>query len=106
MPLYWRGEGALGTTADALTPAFREAVRALPRPHLEVETYTFGVLPAALRDRPVEESLAHELRWTLDEIRAAGVKVEQLTMAGGAARGPGRPAGAGPHGVRRGSPGR
>jgi sugar (pentulose or hexulose) kinase len=34
------------------------------------------------------EGICYELRWTLDEIRAAGVPVERLTMAGGAARSP------------------
>jgi hypothetical protein len=32
-------------------------------PHLEVETYTFDVLPPALRDRPVVEAIAAELEW-------------------------------------------
>jgi hypothetical protein len=32
-------------------------------PHLEVETYTFGVLPPELRNLPVEESIAAELAW-------------------------------------------
>jgi xylulokinase len=32
--------------------------------------------------------VACELRWALDEIRAAGVTVEELTMVGGAARSP------------------
>jgi xylulokinase len=38
--------------------------------------------------RAVMEGICYELRWTLDEIRAAGVEVEQLTMVGGAARSP------------------
>jgi hypothetical protein len=32
-------------------------------PHLEVETYTFGVLPDAYRARSVTESIARELDW-------------------------------------------
>jgi hypothetical protein len=34
-------------------------------PHLEVETYTFDVLPPAYRDRPVTEAIASELEWVL-----------------------------------------
>lgn len=33
--------------------------------HYEIETYTWGVLPAGLR-RPVEEQIAGEYRWVLD----------------------------------------
>jgi xylulokinase len=36
--------------------------------------------------RAVMEGVACELRWALDEIRAAGVAVDELTMVGGAAR--------------------
>jgi xylulokinase len=38
--------------------------------------------------RAVMEGVACELRWALDEIRAAGVAVHELTMVGGAARSP------------------
>jgi xylulokinase len=38
--------------------------------------------------RAVMEGVACELRWALDEIRAAGVTVDELTMVGGAARSP------------------
>lgn len=34
-------------------------------PHYEIETYTWGVLPEALQ-RPVEEQIAGEYRWVLD----------------------------------------
>ena len=65
VPLDWRGDGTIQTTADVLTAALRERVRRLERPHLEVETYTFCILPPALRARPVEASLAAELRYAL-----------------------------------------
>ena len=38
--------------------------------------------------RAVMEGIACELRWALDEIRAAGVAVRELKMVGGAARSP------------------
>ena len=33
--------------------------------HLEVETYTWDVLPDALRDESVTDAVARELRWVL-----------------------------------------
>lgn len=40
-------------------------------PHLEVETYTWGVLPEACRDADVSEAIARELRWVLDRLGPA-----------------------------------
>ena len=37
-------------------------------PHLEVETYTWSVLPARYRDTLVEEAIARELRWVQGEL--------------------------------------
>jgi sugar phosphate isomerase/epimerase len=55
------------------TQAFIRAVLARHRSrpitaHLEVETYTWGVLPAALRDVPVHESVAREIAWASKEL--------------------------------------
>jgi hypothetical protein len=38
--------------------------------HLEVETYTWDVLPAELRTTGVEQAVARELKWVLDELGA------------------------------------
>lgn len=60
VPLTWKGSGPLRSTRHLLTPAFfRQARRAF----CEVETYTYSVLPDALRPRPLAESIAAELRW-------------------------------------------
>jgi sugar phosphate isomerase/epimerase len=40
--------------------------------HLEVETYTWDVLPAALRTLAVEDAVARELAWVLRELEAPG----------------------------------
>lgn len=37
-------------------------------PHLEVETYTWSVLPAHLRNIPVDEAIARELHWVAGEL--------------------------------------
>lgn len=36
--------------------------------HLEVETYTWSVLPARYRDVPIEEAIARELAWTREAL--------------------------------------
>ncbi len=36
--------------------------------HFEIETYTWGVLPGNLQ-RPVEEQIAAEYRWVLEQLR-------------------------------------
>ena len=38
-------------------------------PHLEVETYTWDVLPPELRAIPVEEAIARELQWVEARLR-------------------------------------
>lgn len=37
--------------------------------HVEVETYTWSVLPPALRDVPLTDAITRELRWVLDRCR-------------------------------------
>ena len=69
VPLYWHGDHLLGTTAAQLTPAFLKAACADPVTHLEIETYTFDVLPAALRAGDVVESVAREFDWALEHLR-------------------------------------
>jgi sugar phosphate isomerase/epimerase len=65
VPLYLEEHEGLRSTAAELTPSFlRRAVAAGTR-HFEIETYTFDVLPPALRRRPVAESIAAEFRWVL-----------------------------------------
>lgn len=39
-------------------------------PHLEVETYTWDVLPAALRTQAVEDAVAREMQWVLGQLGA------------------------------------
>ena len=39
-----------------------------PLPHLEVETYTWDVLPAEYRNVPVSEAIAREMAWVRDQL--------------------------------------
>jgi len=55
------------------TQPFVRAMLALHRqqtrsPHLEVETYTWSVLPAHARDVPIDEAIARELLWVQREL--------------------------------------
>lgn len=70
VPLYFVQDGVIGSTADQLTPAFFQAVADLRVEHLEIETYTFGVLPEPLRRRGVDRSMADEYGWVLAACRA------------------------------------
>lgn len=36
--------------------------------HLEVETYTWDVLPPEYRDRPVAEAIAREIEWVREHL--------------------------------------
>lgn len=57
-------QGALSETLEALRGELGAEV-----PHLEVETYTWDVLPERHRGVPVEEAIARELTWTLERLR-------------------------------------
>lgn len=68
VPVFLDGVGRLGTTQDAL----RE-VLALQRaegisPHLEVETYTWDVLPSEWRSADLAQAIARELLWVRDRL--------------------------------------
>jgi hypothetical protein len=56
------GPGFRSTRAD-LDAGFWRRVATGYAPHVEVETYTFAVLPPELRRMPVEENIAAELAW-------------------------------------------
>ncbi len=68
VPLFWDGGDALGSTRDQISSAFVKRLRAGGCEHLEIETYTFDVLPAPLRAHGAVESIAREYAWTLDRL--------------------------------------
>jgi len=69
VPLFWENFHALSSTAPLLTDEFFTRLASGAVPHLEIETYTWDVLPAALRTGGVAESIAHEYEWTLARFR-------------------------------------
>ena len=60
VPLTWAGAGPLRSTRGNLSPAF---FRQAHTTFCEVETYTYSVLPRALRPRPLARAIAGELEW-------------------------------------------
>jgi sugar phosphate isomerase/epimerase len=69
VPLYVSEYDGVASTAEDLTPAFFDAAARAGARHFEIETYTFHVLPAALRQQPVERSIADEYAWVLARMR-------------------------------------
>lgn len=68
VPLFFEGGEELGTTAHCLTPEFFRFLSKGSCPHLEIETYTYNVLPAAIRSPTLEESVIREFRWILEKM--------------------------------------
>ena len=62
VPLFYEGDGVLGSTHSDLSPEFFAHATAHGYP-LEIETYTFNVLPPAIRPEHVVESLIRETEW-------------------------------------------
>ncbi|HEV7868547.1 MAG TPA: metabolite traffic protein EboE [Chthoniobacteraceae bacterium] len=68
VPLFFNMDGALQTTSNALTPDFFHEVRCGATAHLEIETYTFDVIPPDLHPGDVVKSIAREYSWTLTQL--------------------------------------
>jgi hypothetical protein len=68
VPVFVADLGALATTQDFLAEILALHAADPISPHLEVETYTFGVLPPALEAGTVDQAVARELRWVLDTL--------------------------------------
>lgn len=69
VPLFFTGNGPIGSTAGTLTPEFFQELRAGACPHLEIETYTFDVLPPEVHPGDIVESIAREYAWVLGRLR-------------------------------------
>ena len=71
VPLFCDRYGPLQSTASLLGDGFWQALRAGPCEHLEIETYTFGVLPVGLRSTDVVDNVVREYRWVLERLGIA-----------------------------------
>lgn len=66
VPLFWEGRAPLSSTCRLLDTRLREALYRHAIPHLEIETYTFQVLPGFLGTKDLLDSLTKEYRWWLN----------------------------------------
>ena len=70
VPVFMDKLPVLNTTQDFLAEILSLHKRAAISPHLEVETYTFDVLPEELRRVDVAEAVARELDWVMHRLSA------------------------------------
>jgi sugar phosphate isomerase/epimerase len=70
VPVFMDKLPVLNTTQDFLSEVLRLHKRSPISPHLEVETYTFEVLPEELRRVDVAEAVARELAWVTHRLDA------------------------------------
>ncbi len=68
VPLFVADAGAFATTQDFLAEILALHAQAPIAPHLEVETYTWDVLPPHLRAGAVEDAVAREMAWVLERL--------------------------------------
>ena len=71
VPIFMRQLGLFESTQPDLLPLLAELAHVPDCPHLEVETYTWDVLPEAFRKVPIEEAIARELLFVTDTLRGA-----------------------------------
>ncbi|RPI62253.1 MAG: sugar phosphate isomerase [Planctomycetaceae bacterium] len=68
VPLFFQGEGDFRSTSDLLIGPFARFLQSGITPHVEIETYTFTVLPASLRPADLSEGIAEEFRWVMGNV--------------------------------------
>src|SRR5262249_23740025 len=70
VPLFHETLGPFRNTQGFLRELLSLQSREALSPHLEVETYTWHVLPPEFRGRDVTDDIAREIQWTLAALRA------------------------------------
>ena len=68
VPLFLDDMGTFGTTQDFLAEILAIHARDRISSHLEVETYTWDVLPEGLRTVSIDAAIARELNWVRDRL--------------------------------------
>lgn len=74
IPLHSQSTPLFGNTADHLL-GLLDILQRQPHlcAHLEMETYTWEVMPEAMKNRSVVDQLVSEYAWTLTQLRARGL---------------------------------
>ena len=70
VPLFTAAYDELGSTQQYVAAAIRELVRTRATHHLEIETYTWDVLPPGLK-LELLESIAREYEWVMSQLPAS-----------------------------------
>ncbi len=63
VPLFFKGIGNVRSTVETLTPDFFHELRIGSTTHVEIETYTFDVLPKEIHPGDVVKSISREFEW-------------------------------------------
>ena len=84
VPLHCHATGEFETTNDHVLGLLK-LLQAQPRlcSHLEMETYTWAVLPDALKTRDVSEQIVNEYQWTLQHLAERGLARPNLPLVRG-----------------------
>ncbi|WP_338848138.1 metabolite traffic protein EboE [Massilia sp. W12] len=70
VPLFWEGEAQIGPTRQELRQTLSLLREQAISPHLEIETYTWDVLPPALRGMHKAEAIAREFEYVYRELQS------------------------------------
>jgi sugar phosphate isomerase/epimerase len=70
VPVFLEEFTGLGSTQGALKDALAICREREVSPHLEIETYTWSVLPSALRNGDLAADIAREVEWVRSQLRA------------------------------------
>jgi sugar phosphate isomerase/epimerase len=68
VPLFRAELGVLASTQPFVAEMLRHHRTHPVAPHLEVETYTWDVLPPEFRGEPIDDAIARELAWVIEHL--------------------------------------
>jgi hypothetical protein len=66
VPLFFTQAGPLTSTSGTLCPAFFKEIHRNATTHLEIETYTFDVLPKQIHPGDIVRSISREYMWVME----------------------------------------
>ena len=68
VPIFLKRLGPFESTQPFLTRLLQLQVERIPTTHLEIETYTWDVLPEEYRGIPVVDAIAREIHWVVEAL--------------------------------------